>query len=237
MSSLMTGGEKNGFWTYKWEENYVKTLSVKVQDNKNTAYKKNSEKTFRSLVSLSLRTKCLDCLSGTQGCTYINTHTHPNTGIKTPTHKWQQWQGVLRFVICLASPHQCWMSTLLFFCTWKRWGNDEGNKNTKLQKRSPTMPLSSQHLPPLSPSPHPPLLLSLSLYAPPFTFTLPHRISLSSALESSSVSAHAELHCEKTWRNKVGRMSPQQWRWPNVVHCCLKVTGSKFHDILRHAFV
>lgn len=77
------GGEKNGFWTYKWEENYVKMLSVKVQDNRNTAYKKNSEKTFRSLVSLSLRTKCLDCLSGTQGCTYINTHTpkhrHKNT--------------------------------------------------------------------------------------------------------------------------------------------------------------
>lgn len=77
------GGEKKGFWTYKWEENYVKTLSVKVQDNRNTAYKKNSEKTLRSLVSLSLRTKCLDCLSGTQGCTYINTHTpkhrHKNT--------------------------------------------------------------------------------------------------------------------------------------------------------------
>lgn len=48
------------------------------------------------------------------------------------------------------------------------------------------------------------LFPSLSLCAPPSTFTLPHRISLSSALESSSISAYTEVHSEKTWRQKSG---------------------------------
>lgn len=42
------------------------------------------------------------------------------------------------------------------------------------------------------------LFLSLSLCALLFTFTLLHRISLSSALESSSISAYTEVHYEKT---------------------------------------
>lgn len=151
-------------------------------------------------------------LSGTQGCTHI--HTHRNTCIKPP-HTGDS-SGGTRCVLSFAwLPHtsaECQLSFL--FCTWRRWGNDEGNKNTKQQKRSATMPLSSRHLLPLSPSLHPPLPLSLSLCAPPTppsTFTLPHRISLSSALESSSVSAHthAEVHSEKTWRKKASGMSPQ----------------------------
>lgn len=236
MSSLMTGGEKNGFWTYKWEENYVKTLSVKVQDNRNTAYKKNSEKTFGSSVSLSLRTKCLDCLSGTQGCTYINTH--------TPKHRHKNTHTQVTAVAgCAAFCHLPGFPTpvlnvnsfiLLYLEEVGEWWGEQKHQTTKkVPNNAAIFAASTAAVSFSSPSSS---SLSLPL-CPPFTFTLPHRISLSSALESSSVSAHAELHCEKTWRNKVGRMSPQQWRWPNVVHCCLKVTGSKFHDILRHAFV
>lgn len=153
-----------------------------------------------------MRTKCLACLSGTEGCT----NTHKNRGVKTTQRPVTALRGCLKSVIYLASSRYCWMSTLLF-CTWRRWGKDEGIKTANNNKRFSTMLLSLWHLLPLSPSLHSSCSsLTSFVWTPPTAppLTLPHRISLSTALESSSVNAQTEGHSEKIWRNKVGSMSP-----------------------------
>ena len=148
-------------------------------------------------MSLSLITKCLDCLPGS-----TNTHAHTQT----------LGGGVFCHLPGFPTPVLN-VNSLFSFVLGGGGGMMRGNKNTKQQKGSPTMPLSSWHLLPLSPFLHPPLPRSISrslpLCSPPFTFTLPHRISLSSALESSSVSAYVEAHSEKTWGKRAGGMSPQ----------------------------
>lgn len=135
---------------------------------------------------------------------YKNTHTHSNTCIKNITHTYtgdSSLGGVFCHLPGFPTPVLN-VNSLFSFVLGGGGGMMQGNKNNKQQKGSPTMPLSSWHLVPLSPSLHPPLPRSISrslpLCSPPFTFTLPHRISLSSALESSSVSAYAEAHSEKT---------------------------------------
>lgn len=67
-----------------------------------------------------------DCFPGTQGCT----HKH----IKITTQRWQQWRGALDSVIFLASPHQCWMSTLfslLYLEEEGEWWGEQKHQTTK----------------------------------------------------------------------------------------------------------
>lgn len=143
--------------------------------------------------------------------------------------------GKVRCVLSFAwLPHtsaECQLSFL--FCTWRRWRNDEGNKNTKQQKRSPTMPLSWRHLLPLSPSLHPPLPLSLSLCAP-----RPHSHSL--------IEYHLALPlnpppCVRTLRCTMERFEERKWvgghRSNNTGHYCLNVAAASFMSCMLHAFV
>lgn len=143
-------------------------------------------KPWGSSVSLSLTTKCLDCLSGTQGCTHTNTY--PQTS--PPTHTYTLVTVVAECVLSFAwLPHtsaECQLSFL--FCTWRMWGEWWGEQKHQTTKKVPNNAAIFAASTAASVSLISPSSSSLSLCPPrpPSTFTLPHRISLSSALESSS---------------------------------------------------
>lgn len=140
-------------------------------------------------MSLSLSTKCLDCLSGTQGCTRTQAWVgrHPHTGDSS---------GKVRSVLSFAwLPHtsaECQLS--YSFVLGGGRGMMRGTKTPNNKKG----PQQCCYLRRIYCLPSRFFFFSLSLCAPLSTFTLARRISLSSALESSSVSTHAEVHSEKT---------------------------------------
>lgn len=128
-----------------------------------------------------------------------------------------------------------WQSGL--FCTWRRRANDEENKNIKQQKRghndasiltAPAAGVSSSSS------------LSVTAFVPPLPhlhhhqpLMFAHRITLISALESSSVSAHREVQPEKTWRRRRGCDADCKRFGSTVVHTsfmsrfsCALVCGS-----------
>lgn len=156
---------------------------------------------------------------GTQGCT----HKH-----KKSPHRGGSSEGVYS-VVFLASPHQCWMSTLFSLLYLEEEGEWWGGTKTPNNKKGPKQYHYLRDIYCRCLLLFILLFLSLSLCALLSTFTRLHRISLSSALESSSISAHTELRYEKTWRQKSG------WDVSTVkelADCGLLLfqhNGSKFH--------
>lgn len=146
------------------------------------------------LVSLSLATRSPDRFPGTLGCTCLrikNYHAQATASLFC----------LLSFARLLHTSAECQLSFL--FCTEgaMRRGGGQKHQTTKKVSNNATILASSTAAVSSSSSSSPPLPLCPPPPPPPI-FTLPHRISLSSALESSSVSAQSELHSEKTWRQR-----------------------------------
>lgn len=181
--------------------------------------------------SLSLTTYSLDRFPGTLGCTY--------THIKN-----YHAQATASLCCVLSFARLLHTSAVNYLFSFVLRGSDEAggtqkhqttkkvsNNATILASSAAAVYSSSSSSPslPLCPPPPPP---------PPSTFTLPHRISLSSALESSSVSAQSELHSEKTWRQR------SRWDVGAAKHkgnrgslSCRRHGSSNFRRMLIGAFV
>lgn len=118
---------------------------------------------------------------------YTHKHIPPNI---PPTHTYTLVTVVAECVLSFAwLPHtsaECQLSFL--FCTWRMWGEWWGEQKHQTTKKVPNNAAIFAASTAASVSLISPSSSSLSLCPPrpPSTFTLPHRISLSSALESSS---------------------------------------------------